>query len=411
MRRRALGSGGNRGVPQSDGACPGTNTMRPRAPPMRSRSCADWASASSIVFHGPGDSSIVGQPHDVAELVDGSPGRRRQPGLDCRTLEAEGHLAAALPDEHDEAIRRDDVTGEGQRLVAADEVEDDVGRSAERGGAGVEKRDVRTELGRALQPGRGPLSDRDDQVATGSGEEAQILERELAEPADSRSRAPARRPSATAPLAGRLGTGSGRHRQAARPRRDPTSPAAPGAEGGGRACTRRSRHRPGSRGSGRSGSAARCRKNTRGMHRSPSRRTRGPRRHRHALGVRTQGVDPTSDLVAEDERELDARLAAVDDVEVGVAHAATGDADANLGAGRLGSRDLDDAQGSAGRVEAHGAHRSSSRNWRRRPRWPPGWVRRAPASLRRSACQPRPGRGRRGRSRHGRRRSPRAWRR
>ena len=49
---------------------------------------------------------------------------------------------------------------------------------------------------------------------------------------------------------------------------------------------------------------------------------------------------------------------ALDDVEVGVADAAPGDADADLAAGRLGDGQLDEAQGSAGRVEAHGAHRS-----------------------------------------------------
>ena len=78
------------------------------------------------------------------------------------------------------------------------------------------------------------------------------------------------------------------------------------------------------------------------------------------LRVRTDGVDPAGDLVAEGDRQLDARLRAVDDVEVGVAHPAAGDAHADLGAGRLGQRHVLQPQGLAGGVKPDGPHRSCS---------------------------------------------------
>ena len=75
------------------------------------------------------------------------------------------------------------------------------------------------------------------------------------------------------------------------------------------------------------------------------------------IRVRTDGVDPAGDLVAEGDRQLDARLRAVGDVEVGVAHPAAGDAHADLGAGRLGQGHLLQPQGLARGVKPDGPHR------------------------------------------------------
>ena len=77
------------------------------------------------------------------------------------------------------------------------------------------------------------------------------------------------------------------------------------------------------------------------------------------LGRWADGVDPSRDLVAQRDRQLDTRLHAVDDVEVGMAHPAAGDPDADLGAGRIRHRHLFDAQRPTYRVEPHGAHRTA----------------------------------------------------
>jgi hypothetical protein len=71
----------------------------------------------------------------------------------------------------------------------------------------------------------------------------------------------------------------------------------------------------------------------------------------------TDGVDPAGDLVAERDRQLDARLRAIDDVEVGVAHPAAGNPHADLGAGWLGQRCFLQPQGLARGMKPDGPHR------------------------------------------------------
>ena len=83
-------------------------------------------------------------------------------------------------------------------------------------------------------------------------------------------------------------------------------------------------------------------------------------RRQPGVGVRADGIDPAGDLVSEGQRELDPRLRSVDDMQVGVADAASGDTDPDLRARWLGERDILDPEWTAGRVEAHGAHRSGA---------------------------------------------------
>ena len=111
-------------------------------------------------------------------------------------------MAAGLADEHDQAIRRDDLGGHRERLVAAHEIEDDVCRPTEgrgrRGSIRIEEAHVRTKFRRALQPRRRSLRDDDEELAATGGEEAEVLEGELAEASGTDDEHPRARTPATA---------------------------------------------------------------------------------------------------------------------------------------------------------------------------------------------------------------------
>ena len=72
---------------------------------------------------------LLRERDEFAELVEGAPDARHEAGLVGHQAQAEGDAPAVEPDEDDDALPRDVLSGRGQGGLGADEVEDGMERA------------------------------------------------------------------------------------------------------------------------------------------------------------------------------------------------------------------------------------------------------------------------------------------